>query len=200
MVRCHHPHPHPTPLPPCSTQHWPQTAPAPPHCCHLSESLPLPALGWSPVSPHVTPQHQGREGTALLLDPLNLPPPPPTCLKIPVFALSILCCFILLTVLKYFLFTLRPWVSWKAPQIKHIVTVIFQAKAAAIVSSSHFKKNFSINQKKFVFAPKMCNLSTNANSDPQSTALEHICTSVRSCWLEDKMSKICQTFSLDHLF
>lgn len=148
MVRCYHTHPPWTPLPPCSTQHWPQTALSRPPSSPLSESLPLPALGWSPVSLHPTPQHKGCEGVQLTAPWLwNSPSPPSTCLNIRVFALSVLSllplfCFILLTVLKYFLFALQPWVSWKAPQIKCIVIVIFQAKAAVVVSSLHLKKLF----------------------------------------------------------
>lgn len=177
---------------------------SPPPCSHLSPSLP--ALGWSPVSPHLTPQHKGYEGVQLhcsLTLELATPPPSPST---PVLRfLSLLCQFYtcytfailsFFLFLKYFLFALRPWVSWKVPQLKYIVIVIFLAKAAAIVSSLRFKKkqNFSTNQKKFVFIPKMCNLFTTANPDPKCMALEHICMCARSCCVEDKVSKSANIF------
>lgn len=127
-VRCYHPHPHWTPPPAYSTQHWPQTAPPP--CSHLSKSLP--ALGWSPVSPHLTPQHKGYEGIQLhcsLTLELTTPPPPThtpvwrflslLCQFYPCYTFAVLSFFLFL---KYFIFALRPWVSWNAPQLATVVS------------------------------------------------------------------------------
>lgn len=195
-VRWYHPHPHWTPPPTCSTQHWPQIA-TPPH-------LLLPPLQVPPCTGLVScqsPSHASTQGVrgrsaALLLDSgTHHPSPPPhthTCLKIPVFALSILsllhlCRFILLPVFEVFYLcsaTLR-------------VLECTSTSCCSFKFAFKKKKNFSTNQKKFVCTPKMCNLFTTANPDPQCMALENICMCPVG-WRTRCQSS--QTLSLDHLF
>lgn len=79
----------------------------------------LPTFGWPAVSPHLTPQHNGCEGVQLHCS-LTLEAPSP---KFPIFShwilsLLCLCCLYPSYVLKYLLFAVLPWESWKAPQNK----------------------------------------------------------------------------------
>lgn len=207
VVWCYHPHPHWTPPPACSTQHWPQIAPPPPHPCLLPPLQVPPCTGLvSCQSPsHASTQGVRGRSAALLLDSgTHHPPPPPprTCLKIPVFALSILsllhlCCFILLPVFEVFSLCSATLSVLEGTSTEIHCYCHLPSKGSCCSFKYMLKKNFSMNQKKFVFTPKMCNLFITSNPDPQCMALEHICMCPVG-WRTRCQSP--QTFSLDHLF
>lgn len=207
VVWCYHPHPHWTPPPACSTQHWPQIAPPPPPSL-LAPTSPSPSLHWAgllsvPISRLNTRGTRAFSCTAPWL--WNSPPPPPpprTCLKIPVFALSILsllhlCCFILLPVFEVFSLCSATLSVLEGTSTEIHCYCHLPSKGSCCRFKYMLKKNFSMNQKKFVFTPKMCNLFITSNPDPQCMALEHICMCPVG-WRTRCQSP--QTFSLDHLF
>lgn len=73
--------------------------------------LPLPTFGRPAVCPHLTPQHNGCEGVQLHC---SLTLEPPTCLQLLAFSRLFCPCCDFAVLLKYVLFVLWPWVSWKA--------------------------------------------------------------------------------------
>lgn len=116
MVRSYHSFHHWTPLPSSLIQHWPQTAPPTSLTSCWSAPPPTPYVrpGCCQSPSHASAQRVRGRSAALLLDFGTPHLSSASHLKLSILSLLCLCCSFS-CVLKYFLFALRPWVSWKAP-------------------------------------------------------------------------------------